>query len=92
MPRKQKIRRRCPFTHFVICFHPADQIDNQGTGPILLKVAKDMGAVGAEDGRAPDGIHCNGLQCDRVSRGQEALDAGDNLLIAFFLIAGLRRL
>ena len=79
MTRKQQIRRRYPFTQLIICFHPADQINNEGTGPILMVVAKDMGAVGAEDGRAPDGIHRNGLQRNSVSRGQEALDAWDNL-------------
>ncbi len=61
MTRKQQIRRRYPFTQFIICFHPADQINNEGTGPIFMVVAKDMGAVGAEDGRSPDGIHRHGL-------------------------------
>jgi hypothetical protein len=76
MPGKQQIRRRCPLTQFIIGFHPADQIDNQGTGPILLVVAKDMGAIGSDDGRPPGGIHGNSLQRDRMPRGQQALDAG----------------
>ena len=68
MSRKEQIRRRYPFAQLIICFHPADQINNEGAGPVLLVVAKDMGAVGAEDGRALDGIHRNGLQRDSVSR------------------------
>lgn len=76
MSGKQQVRRRNPLMQFIIGFHPADQINNQGTGPILLVVAKDMGAVGADDGRSSGSTHCNGLQCDRVPRGQEALDAG----------------
>ena len=76
MTGEQQIRRRYPCTQLLVSFHPPDQINDEDTGPILTVVAKDMGAVGADNGRSSNGIHCNGLQCDGVSRGQEALDAG----------------
>ena len=78
MPRKQKIRRRHPFTQLVICFHPSDQINNETAGPILRVVAKNMRAVGTEDDGTPGGIHGNGLQCAEhirefaASRGHDA--------------------
>ena len=76
MPRKQQIRRSHLFTQLIICFHPSNQINDQTAGPILRIVTKNMRAVGAENGPAPDGIHSNSLQRDRVPRRQKALDAG----------------
>ena len=83
MTRKQQIRGRCPCAQLIIGFHPSHQVNDEGAGPILPVIAKHMRAVGTQNGCALSRVDGHRLQAHRVARGKQALDAGNNLLIAF---------